>query len=230
MSPWWAVVLPFFTVRVSFLLYKKWYLLEVTAKLLGGPPRFLLVLWMNSWFLLAHCSSANIIFWLGKSLLKALEKWIIFVQLSNKLYLLIRKSVIFQVRTLKHYGECYTIFLNKNQISIIYPMYFHLHSWKNCKCYIAYQRNSLEFQKPAAEVLTEFRSRSTYSSFSKNFIISIDKHPCNDDLRPGILLLFLYGGNLCRTVGFLYGYIYRSFVSFFFASHFLVFLLFLLFQ
>jgi hypothetical protein len=64
---------------------------------------------------------------------------------------------------------------------------------------IAYQKNSLEIQKPAVEVLTEFRSRSTYSSFSKNFILSLDTHPCNDDLRLGILLLFLHGG---RTVGF----------------------------
>jgi len=34
-------------------LWEKCYLLKFTSKLLGGPPCFLMIYWMNSWFLLA---------------------------------------------------------------------------------------------------------------------------------------------------------------------------------
>ena len=45
--------------RGSAAKYRRNYIiLEFAAKLLCGTPGFLLLPWMNSWFLLVHCSSS----------------------------------------------------------------------------------------------------------------------------------------------------------------------------
>ncbi len=62
-------------------IWEKLYLLEFAGKLLGGPPCFLLVLCMNSWSLLLHCSSSNIISGMVTSYWRVAEKF--FARPSN---------------------------------------------------------------------------------------------------------------------------------------------------
>ncbi len=82
MSLWRAVVVAIFH-RLRWKHFEKLYVLEFAAKLLGGPPCFPLVYWMNSWFRLVYCSGSSVISSLVQAYWRAADKGRIFARPSK---------------------------------------------------------------------------------------------------------------------------------------------------
>ncbi len=130
---------------------------------LCGPRSFLLVHWLNSWFLLVHSSSSNMFFKIAKRLFKGHGENVKFVCYPRMFGLFIEIYWSAVVAILQYYWRVLNVFLNKSPISIMSPICFQLTMF--------HQRTILKVIRPVVV-------RTTYFSIKK-LILSRDPVPLN---------------------------------------------------
>ncbi len=153
---------------------EKLYLLKFAAKLLCGPPCFLLVHLMNFFiangplFLLQYRK-------ISSSLVKAYSgphRYVQnFVRPSNMLCLFIEIywSVIEGI--LKYYCRQFNCDFEEISNKYYSPKCFHLNRWENGKCVLVHQRNIIEVQNPV-EILIQTQNYSFLSKNSYLFLVT----------------------------------------------------------
>ncbi len=86
---------------------------ETYSKFLCGPCRFLLVHWLNSWFLLVHSSCSNMLFKIAKRQFKGRREKVKFVCVSRVCFTEISRDLVpfkyITVYPLVGSVQCYTV-------------------------------------------------------------------------------------------------------------------------
>ncbi len=126
MTLWWAVVYAVFqALRRNHM--GEMLCIGVRWQITWWPFLFP-VHWMNSWFLLVHCFSSKIGFYLGERLLESRWEMKKFLPVDRNLLV----STVYAV-ILKHWRVFYSD-LTGSPISIISPISFHINLCENGKC------------------------------------------------------------------------------------------------